>query len=440
MNADITVLVQTYNRPDKIRTFLESLQNEDLTGIEVIIVDNGSSIKLDNLENEVKKLPAAKLIRREKNCLCVDCGQSLIALATSPYVLNPGDDDIIILGSLQKLRDQVLKNPDIDALVTNMEVVNQNGIVTGHNFPPSMKEMGAPELLFARLLRENVIAWPSTLFRPEKFRKLSDWNFTYRTSLDWAFWLLNSPTLKVATTDLKVVKYVRHESNESSVVNNDQQFYESISMRIRTLTNPDLRSYLNSLDVAQVETLMGEIVKDSYLVKYPEVNRTLITLLIQSFSILNQRLWEPFLMGLGMVPWDAKAFGITHHISGDVVKYWQGYPYNLRFNAKSCLKNYEESFINSSEYIELQKARALTFSCLCVSEQVADTIIINCNEITSLSHEGFTFHLLRKASEVYRDVEGTSLRGIERRIIIAYRRLKHVLPQGVQTLIKKFPS
>jgi glycosyltransferase involved in cell wall biosynthesis len=437
MNADLTLLIQTYNRPERILAFVRALQNEDLSGVEVIIVDNGSTTPLKQLAQEIDKLPQARLVRREKNCICVHCGQSSIALATSAFILNPGDDDLIVPGALQQLRQQINKNPEIDVLITSMDVVNQNGDKTGQNYPPSKGQLENPELLLARLLKENIIAWPSTLFRKEMFSKLSDGNFTYRTSLDWAFWILNAQKIKIVSTNLRVIQYLRHDQNESAVVLSNQQLSESISMRIRVLSNPSFRTYLSSLTKAQAEVLMNAISEESGLADNFEVNRLMITLLVQGFSIDNPRTWEPYLMGLGMLPWNPKSFEITHHGEGSVKNYWLGYPYNLDFEQGSCLGKFKESLFDSMGYTNLKKIQTITFTCTCATNQSNNLVLIDCKQLGLLDLEELTSLILQSASERFHNMEGSTISGIERTLVVCYRKLRNYVPRSVKMQIQK---
>jgi glycosyltransferase involved in cell wall biosynthesis len=438
MNADLTLLIQTYNRPERILAFVRALQNEDLSGIEVIIVDNGSTTPMEYLSQEIDKLPGARLVRREKNCICVHCSKSSVGLATSAFILNPGDDDQIVPGALQKLRQKIILAPNFDVLITSMDVINQNGLKTGTNFPLSKELLGKPELLLSRLLKENIIAWPSTVFRPEMFMKLSEYNFNYRTSLDWAFWILNSPNVKFANTDLCVVQYLRHDQNESSVVLGNQQLGESISMRIRALSNPALRSYLQSLSDIQAELLINSIISKSGLVVNAESNKFLMTLLIQSLSDHNQQAWEPYLMGLSMIPWNSDSFEITHHGKGNVKNYWLGYPYNLAIDQVSCLGKYERSLLESLGYIELNKTQTISFTCQCRMAQVNDSVVIDCTRLEFLNLNELSAHVLQRASEKYSSFENSVFVGVELTLVLWYRKLKNLLPLPLIIQLRKF--
>jgi glycosyltransferase involved in cell wall biosynthesis len=437
MTTDLTLLIQTYNRPERILSFVRALQREDLTGIEVVIVDNGSTTDLSELTNEVNSLPGARLVRREKNCLCSNCGNISLELASSPFILNSGDDDVIIPGALQELRAEILRNPNFDVFLTNMDVVDGNGKKFGENYKLGDEELGSPELLLARLLVVNVIAWPSTVFRGNLFKKLPEACFNYRTSLDWAFWILNVPKMRISRTDLRVIEYVRHDHNESAVVQADKQLYESISMRVRALSNPDLRSYLSSLTQDQTDALMNAIVSQSAFNTHSKHNQLLLTLLVQSFSEVNQNNWESYLMGLAMVPWDSKSFEITHHGGGDVNKYWLGYPFALHFDAKSCLRDVSASLIEDLKYRPLKREQSITFTCGCSSIKPDGSVTIECELIKALNLQDLSLLLLQRASDNYRNTDNPSLVGVERTLLFLYRKMRNLLPRKLLYSLQK---
>jgi glycosyltransferase involved in cell wall biosynthesis len=429
MVADLTVLIQTFNRPERILSLIRSLELEDLTGIDVLIIDNGSEIKNQALEDAVNALPNARFLRKDRNCICVKCGQDLMEMVKTKFVLNPGDDDQIVPNSLQKLRLSILENSNFDVLLTFMDVVNEDGKIIGSNFFPKAEEIENPRLLLARLLKANFFAWPATVYRPEMFKILSDGNFRYRTALDWSFWILNLPNMRIKTSGLKVVKYVRHETNESAVVMTKQQLQESESMRIRALSNPGLKSTLADYSNQEASELVEAIHRLGGLSGNFETNRILMTLIVQSFSSENQNIWEPYLMGLSMVPWDANSFSIIHHADGDFDKYWLAYPVNFDFDSNSCFSKFESNFKLHERFKNLQKSKTLTLTCRCAVQNSSDAVTVQCSDLLDINVVEFMFRVLATVeSQQGSSVNQTRLEGVEALIIKVYRELKQLIP------------
>lgn len=424
MSTDLTVLIQTFNRPDKVTSLIRSLTFEDLTGIEILVIDNGSTTDNQALENELGNLPNARLIRREMNCLCVDCCQSTINLVNSDYILNPGDDDIIVPKSLQKLRNEIAESKDFDVFITSMEIIDEFGEKSGSNFFPSDAEIRMPHLMLAHLLRDNFIAWPSTVFRKEMFTKLSESGFRYRTTLDWAFWIINSPTMNVKTTFLEVVKYVRHKNNESAVVSETQQRQESISMRLRALSSPEIKSALSRYSAGEAEELILAINSAGGLSNSLETNQLLTTALVQCFSLENQGSWESYLLGLNMIPWDQNSFRITHHIEGDIEKYWLAYPFTLVFDSESCFVSLEEKYTPQLKHDPKNKKTTLIVSCKCSNLEADNRIIVDCSDSFSVKDDQQLYNILATVHSNHHEILYRKFEGFESVMINCYRFIK----------------
>jgi len=428
MGTDLTVLIQTFNRPEKVAALIRSLTFEDLTGIEILVIDNGSTTDNQALKSELVHLPNARLVRRDQNCLCVDCCQSTINLVQSDFILNPGDDDIIIPASLQKLRSEIVAGENFDVFITSMEIVDEFGEKSGSNYFPSDEEINKPHLMLAHLLRDNFIAWPSTVYRKEMFTKLSNSSFRYRTTLDWAFWIINSPTMKVKNTSLEVVKYVRHRSNESSVVSDTQQLQESVSMRLRALSSPEIKSALNGYSASVADELILAINNSGRLSKSVETNQLIMTVLVQCFSPANQVSWEPYLLGLSMTPWDEKSFEITHHIKGDPKKYWLAYPYILVFDPKSCFASLEEKLVPGLGSEPKIKKGVLIVSCKCSNLEADNTLTVDCDNIVNLNSNIILYNILAEAHKFLHKLSLREFEGLESHLINSYRFIKRLIP------------
>jgi glycosyltransferase involved in cell wall biosynthesis len=438
MNADLTVLIQTFNRPERIISLIGSLEFEDLTGIEILVVDNGSDEENERLREALGRISNTRFVRKEKNCICVKCGQSVIDLVKSKYLLNPGDDDLIVPKSLQKLRQEILEKSNFDVLLTAMDVVDENENKIGSSFFPKKEEIENPRLMLAQLLKANYISWPSTVFKPEMFKVLSDESFRYRTALDWAFWILNSPNMKIKTSDLKVIKYVRHETNESAVVVTNQQIQESVSMRLRAISSPILKSALIGYSVKEASELLEAINKLGGLSGNMETKIILSTSLIQGLSFDNQQIWEPYLMGLGMVPWDANSFEITHHVPGDFDKYLLGYPVNLVFDQNSCLSEIAQRLGLSDIFNNYPKDETFALSCNCSSKSPVNRVVVDCSDLIGVNEKVFIYKVLLSAeSQLRSSYKPANLEGLEFVLIKNYRKLKRLIPRKFLYIIRR---
>ena len=143
-------------------------------------------------------------------------------------------------------------------------------------------------------------------------------------------------------------------------------------------------------------------------------------------------------MGLSMIPWNSDSFEITHHEKGNVKNYWLGYPYNLAIDQVSCLGIYERLLFESLGYIELNKAQTILFTCKCNVTQVNDSVVIDCARLEYLNLQELASFVLQKASEKYSGFDDNAFVGVERTLVLSYRKLKKLLPLPLIIKLRKF--
>ncbi len=105
-----TLIVLAWNRWDLTRRCLDSLQSTDLTGAEVIVVDNGST---DETPRALSDYPWVRVIRNPRNLGFVRGNNAGIAESDpdSDVVLLNNDIELVQRDWLQRLRDCAHENP-----------------------------------------------------------------------------------------------------------------------------------------------------------------------------------------------------------------------------------------------------------------------------------------------------------------------------------------
>jgi glycosyltransferase involved in cell wall biosynthesis len=105
----LSICIPTYNRPDKIESAIKSLMKlEDINLVEILIIDNCSDIKVEEIyENIDSKLSNIKIIR---NSINIGSGANLlrcIEYAQTDWIWLLGDDDIALKSSVKTILDDI---------------------------------------------------------------------------------------------------------------------------------------------------------------------------------------------------------------------------------------------------------------------------------------------------------------------------------------------
>lgn len=106
----ISIVIPTYNRKDKLKRLLISLENSTFTDFEIIVVDDCSN---DGTELMMKKeFPTIRYIRHESICLVGKSRNDGILASSTNLVFMIDDDNVIDKNTLDILLTYTDKNPN----------------------------------------------------------------------------------------------------------------------------------------------------------------------------------------------------------------------------------------------------------------------------------------------------------------------------------------
>lgn len=218
----VSVILPVYNDERYIFNSVESILNQTYDNFELIIINDGSN---DGTYDILNGFDDARLkILNKKNEGLVKALNDGISLANGNYIARMDSDDIAYVQRLEKQVIFLEKNKDIDILCTDVDLIDENGIIIGcaidrdfsmeaiYNFM-RFKSTGKP------------IVHPSVMFR----RGLIDEIGCYRefeACEDRDFWLRAIQNHKIARINERLIKY-RLNVNGISQSKSKQQFISS---------------------------------------------------------------------------------------------------------------------------------------------------------------------------------------------------------------------
>lgn len=126
-SISLSFCIPTLNRADKLRKSLESIVKQQLSGIEIIVVDGGSTDNtLEVIDSFRDRFHWIQVYTSEsKSGVDRDILQS-VRLAKGQYCWLFSDDDFIIEGALSKVIQTLRSHPDISGLSTNYTAYDSN--------------------------------------------------------------------------------------------------------------------------------------------------------------------------------------------------------------------------------------------------------------------------------------------------------------------------
>jgi glycosyltransferase involved in cell wall biosynthesis len=180
----------TYNARDYLSVALESIISQGDDGIEVIVVDDGSTDDTLEILGRYRSRLDMKLIVREHSGNWVASMNLGMRAATGDYVSFLHHDDHWLPGRVSALRAAVSLDPDAVLVVHPSLYINSRGEPLGVWRCALDRGRGlAPDDVVERLLVQNFIAVPGPLFRRDAGLAVGGLDEALWYSADWDFWL-----------------------------------------------------------------------------------------------------------------------------------------------------------------------------------------------------------------------------------------------------------
>ena len=265
----ISVVIPTYNREKSILASVNSVLNQTYKNIEVIVVDDGSKDKTEELIKTIDD-PRLKYIKLDSNhgaCYARNVG---IKESTGKYIAFQDSDDTFRENKLESQLNN-LKDKKSDMDFCQMELHIENTI---HIFPSIKKYKDNSKGIIDILCTGNVISTQTILAKKEIFNDVS-FDESLPRLQDYDLVLRIAPKYKISYLKEVLVDTYRNEDNIS---NDDNRLKKASILMIK-------KDY--ELDVEQNEILM-DILVTLHLSKLLKEKDKTIQSLYSDYSKLNK--------------------------------------------------------------------------------------------------------------------------------------------------------
>lgn len=123
----VSIISVNFNQPAVTTEMVESLMKITYPDVEIIVVDNGSTF--GNLEKNLQKYPAVKLIKSSENLGFAGGNNLGIKQANGDYIFLLNNDAVVDPGFLEPLVQKCLNNPKIGVVSPKIYFFHSPGIL-----------------------------------------------------------------------------------------------------------------------------------------------------------------------------------------------------------------------------------------------------------------------------------------------------------------------
>lgn len=113
----LSIIVPAYNVETYITKCLNSLLNQTTDDYEIVVINDGSTDKTGEII-EQKYKDKVTYVKKEKNSGLSDTRNLGMQLATGEYIIFVDGDDYVESNCVEKIKEQIKRNPEIDVIYT----------------------------------------------------------------------------------------------------------------------------------------------------------------------------------------------------------------------------------------------------------------------------------------------------------------------------------
>lgn len=201
-----------FNREDFVSEAIESVLNQSIKDLELIIVDDASIDRSkDIIKSYKEKDKRIKIILHKKNMGIARSTNDGVDITKGKYVALIDSDDFWVINKLEK-QLKILKKEENLIIWTNGEIIDSGGKTLGKNFIDNqdIKKSGK---IFNELLKGNFINKSSLIFKKknlgdirfnENFKRLDDYQFVVDLSEKYEFYFFEENLTKIRKHDKNI--------------------------------------------------------------------------------------------------------------------------------------------------------------------------------------------------------------------------------------------
>lgn len=214
----VTIILPCYNQVQYVRNSIDSVLSQSYRNIELVLIDNVSTDGTkETLQEYEKKDSRVKCIYHRKNMGFTVSINDGFAAASGDFIAIQNSDDVWHPDKLEKQLQVFNENPEIDVVVSDANVINENGRFLGYLLSQEIKwdKFGALPDAFEDLCDNNFCCHPSLIFRKSCLLSVSKYDESLKYACDWWFLIILAKNHKFYYIKDPLLEYRIHPYNTS---------------------------------------------------------------------------------------------------------------------------------------------------------------------------------------------------------------------------------
>lgn len=205
----VSVIMPVYNGENFLKEAIESVIAQTYTDWELIIINDGSTDKTEEIIQDFLTDKRLKYLFQENQGVA-KARNNGVKKCQGEYLAFLDADDIWLSEKLEFQMKVVKRSIEPIFVCTNFFYINNNGEIKGELFSKNIKSYQG--FVQKMLLTRNIISTSSVLMPKDIFLKLNGFNEKIKIKVgeDYEFWLRVSGLIKLVCLEKSLIKYRVH--------------------------------------------------------------------------------------------------------------------------------------------------------------------------------------------------------------------------------------
>ena len=214
LTSEISVIIPTYNRPGWLSQSLESVLNQTLLPMEIIVINDGSSS--DEAQKIAEKYPGVQYFWQENQGPGAARNYGF-QLSKGRFIQFLDDDDWLGPNALSEKMKLLQNNPGVDLVYSDLYVTDMTGKIISQFFKSFTRPLPQGDI-YPILVQRNLFPPISLLWRRDIFERAGGFPCRYGHE-DWELFLKTAEFSKFGVVDRPLGYYRMHHGSLTEVFN-----------------------------------------------------------------------------------------------------------------------------------------------------------------------------------------------------------------------------
>jgi len=256
-NLEVSVIIPAYNHEEFIEQAIQSIIDQDFSSWELIIIDDGSTDRTQELVDRFKDHPKIQVFHQKNRGLSATLNRGLKIARGSYFSFLPSDDYLHPL-KLSSQLEVIHDHPDLGVVFCNQIPVDKHGNPSKDNSIISWTDVPyvKKEEILPHLFERNFIPAPSALIRTDYLRRLGGFDESLIYTQDYDIWMRLLPHYSAYWLHEPLIYYRWHGENLTYSANESINFERAVvaTKALASLSIQHIFPHLRSLSPEKVET------------------------------------------------------------------------------------------------------------------------------------------------------------------------------------------